>query len=166
MRISGDRPLQISLLLCLACALQLHAQAISTTSNALDRIDFGDTSTDALSESRHAFVNLGNPTGIGALGLTYREIAPSATAANIGNPADNEVLTFTMASSPSLQNYLTIQIWGSDTVRDAIYLYTAAQGYQISTPRLPCPTKPPCPIHLCLMRWVGAGVRCWRTLIR
>lgn len=124
--------LRIAFILCFACAIRLHAQAVSTTSNALDRIDFGDTSTDVTSESKHAFVNLGNPTGTAALGLTYREIAPSSTGANIGNAADNEVLTFTMACSPSLQNYLTIQIWGSDTTFDAIYLYTAAQGYQMS----------------------------------
>ncbi|WP_246301688.1 choice-of-anchor D domain-containing protein [Granulicella arctica] len=75
---------------------------------------------------------MSQPTGSGALGLTYREIAPSATAANVGNPADNEVLTFTMACSPSVQNYLTIQVWGSDTILNVIYLYTPEQGYLVS----------------------------------
>jgi hypothetical protein len=105
---------------------------IATSSNALDRINFGDTGTDAYSESTHSFVNMGNPTGTGALGLTYREIAPSVTTANIGNPADNEVLTFTMTCSSTKQNYLTIQLWGSDITPDVIYLYTASQGYQVS----------------------------------
>lgn len=118
--------------LCFACSTQIHAQAISTASNALDRINFGDTGADTYSESAHSFVNLGNPTGTGALGLTYREIAPSSVAANVGNAADNEVLTFTMACDPTLQNYLTIQVWGSDTIPDVIYLYTASQGYLVS----------------------------------
>jgi hypothetical protein len=119
----------ISFTMASAC---VHAQAISTASNALDRVNFGDTGSDAYSETAHAFVNMGQPTGTGALGLTYREIAPSTTTANIGNAADNRVLTFTMACSPTLQNYLTIQIWGSDTIADVIYLYTAAQGYLTS----------------------------------
>jgi len=101
-------------------------QAIS--SNALDRINFGDTASDAFSESAHAFVNAGQPTGAGSLGLTYREIAPSAVAASVGNNADNEALTFTMTCSPTLQNYVTIQVWGSDTISDYIYLYTPTQG--------------------------------------
>ena len=105
------------------------AQNLSTTSNALDRINFGDTGNDAYSESAHGFVDMGNPTGTGAFGLTYREIAPSSNSSNAGNAADNEVLTFTMACDPTLQNYVTIQVWGSDTTPDFIYLYTATQGY-------------------------------------
>jgi len=100
-------------------------------SNALDRINFGDTSTGAYSESAHAFVNLGQPSGTGALGRTYREIAPSANPANAGIDADNEYLTFTMACNPTLQNYLTIQIWGSDTIVDEIYLYNSTQGFVV-----------------------------------
>jgi len=107
----------------------LFAQDISTTSNALDRINFGDIGTDPYSESAHAFVNLSQPTGTGALGLTYRKIAPSSTPSDVGIEADNEMLTFTMACNPTLQNYLTIQVWGSDTILDFIYLYNATQGY-------------------------------------
>ena len=132
MVLTTRKALPALLLLVLASSLQLHAQALSSTTNALDRINFGDTSTDAYAESKHAFVNLGNPTGTGALGLTYREIAPSATTANIGTPADNEVLTFTMACSSTLQNYLTIQLWGGDTTEDVIYLYNSSQGYGIT----------------------------------
>ena len=123
---------RIALALCFASTVRMPAQATSAVSNALDRINFGDTSTDAASEIKHGFLNLGNPSGTGAVGLSYREIAPSSTPANIGNPADNEVLTFTMACSPTLQNYLTIQIWGSDTTFDLIYLYTPTQGYEMS----------------------------------
>ena len=97
--------------------------------NYLDRVNFGDTGGDVYSESAHTFVNMGNPTGTGALGLTYREIAPSSNSSNVGNGAENEVLTFTMTCSPTLQNYLTIQVWGSDTTHDFVYLYTATQGY-------------------------------------
>ena len=107
----------------------VFAQDISTASNALDRLNFGDTGSDAHSESKHAFVNLSQPTGTGALGLTYREIAPSTNSSDIGIDADNRVLTFTMGCSPTLQNYLTIQVWGSDTISNFIYLYTPAQGY-------------------------------------
>jgi hypothetical protein len=93
------------------CGIGMEAQGLSTTSNALDRINFGDSGGDVYSETAHNFVNLGSPTGTGALGLTYREIAPSATAADVGTPADNRDLTFTMACSSTLQNYLTIQVW-------------------------------------------------------
>jgi len=121
------------LLLVLAVASGgAFAQDISNTSNALDRINFGDTGRDAYSESSHSFVNMSQPTGTGALGLTYREIAPSTIAGDVGNAADNEVLTFIMTCNPSLQNYLTIQIWGSDTTADVIYLYTTSQGYLVS----------------------------------
>lgn len=116
-------------LLLLAGTVPVYGQATSSTSNAMDRLNFGDTGTDAYSESAHAFVNMGNPTGTGALGLTYREIASSPTAANAGNDADNEFLTFTMKCDPALQNYLTIQVWGSDTISDFIYLYTPVQGF-------------------------------------
>ena len=108
------------------------AATSTTTSNALDRINFGDTGMDVYSEAQHSFVDMGSPTGTGALGLTYREIAPSSTAADVGNAADNEVLTFTMACDPTLQNYLTIQVWGSDTTPNVIYLYTPTQGYVIN----------------------------------
>ena len=134
-RFRVPRPLAVAVWAMLIAGLSqrgLGAQAISTASNALDRINFGDIGNDAYSESAHSFVNLGNPTGTGALGLTYREIAPSATLANVGNPADNEVLTFTMACSSTLQNYLTIQVSGSDTTADVMYLYTASQGYLTS----------------------------------
>jgi len=120
------------LLMPFLAGCSLLAQSNSTTSNALDRINFGDTGNDAYSESSHSFVNMSQPTGTGALGLTYREIAPSATDANVGNPADNEVLTFTMACNPSVQNYLTVQVWGSDTILNIIYLYTPKQGYLVS----------------------------------
>jgi hypothetical protein len=126
------RFLKFAFSLCLACAAGMHGQATSTTSNALDRINFGDTGSDAYSESTHGFVNLGNPTGTGMLGLTWREIAPSSTTANIGIPADNEVLTFTMACSPTLQNYVTIQLSGSDTTINVVYLYNAAQAYDLA----------------------------------
>ncbi|WP_179488897.1 choice-of-anchor D domain-containing protein [Granulicella arctica] len=110
-------------------ASRMFAQNLSTTSNALDRINFGDTGSDAYSESVHGFVNLSQPTGTGALGLTYREIAASTNSADSGIDADNRFLTFTMKCDPALQNYITIQVWGSDTTNDFIYLYTPTQGF-------------------------------------
>jgi len=131
-------PAAFLLLLFVIAPLNMHGQTgvVNGTgpnvgSNALDRINFGDTSTDAYSESAHSFVNLGQPTGTGALGRTYREIASSDNPANAGNDADNEYLTFTMACSPTLQNYLTIQIWGADTIADDIYLYNSTQGFVV-----------------------------------
>lgn len=116
------------------------------TSNALDRINFGDTGTDAYSESAHSLVNMSNPTGTDSLGLTWREIAPSLTAASYYDPTQNRVLTFTVVCDPSKQNYLTIQIWGggnstwglNKTTNGAttnngnvIYLETTSQGTDV-----------------------------------
>ena len=127
---AGKRYLLIAIFfLTVLASSRVFGQAISTTSNALDRINFGDTGSDPYSESTHSFVNLSQPTGTGALGLTYREIAASTTASQSGIDADNRVLTFTMACNPTLQNYLTIQVWGSDTINDFIYLYNSTQGY-------------------------------------
>jgi len=126
---SSKRYLCLVLLMIGLGAGRLFAQATSTAPNALDRINFGDTGSDPYSESAHAFVNLSQPTGTGALGLTYREIAASTNPADSGIDADNEVLTFTIACSPTLQNYLTILVWGSDTISDYIYLYTPEQGW-------------------------------------
>lgn len=105
----------------------IYAQTSANTSNALDSIQFGSAS----SESAHHFIDLGSPEGTGAFGLTYREIAASSDRADAGNPADNRVLTFTLNCSATLQNYLTIQLWGSDTTPDVIYLYNSSQGYDV-----------------------------------
>jgi hypothetical protein len=99
-----------------------------TAGNALDEIIFG-TGT---SEAAHNFdpgVTTLPPSGTGAMGLTYREIAGPASGTGTG--ANNEALTFTMTVDPFKQNYLTIRLWGSDTTPGVIYLYNPTKGYLV-----------------------------------
>jgi hypothetical protein len=87
--------------------------------NALDRLNFGDTGADFASESGHSFNSglSGSPfAGTGALGQTYR--APVGGGPGTGS---NE-LEFTMAVSPTLQNYLTVRLWGSDVQEAQLWL--------------------------------------------
>ena len=96
-----------------------NVSARAAGSNALDRINFGDTGSDSYSESSHSFNSglSGSPaTGIAALGQTFR--APS----NGGPGTGSNELEFTMAVSSTLQNYLTIRLWGSDHQPASIWL--------------------------------------------
>ena len=82
--------------------------------NALDRLNFGDTGADFASESGHSFdsgVGSLPQAGTGALGQTYR--APLGISGNSPS-AGNDELSFTMTVSPTLQNYLTVRVWGGD----------------------------------------------------
>jgi hypothetical protein len=91
-----------------------------------------DEELNATSESAHNFdlgVTTRPPTGTGAEGLTYREIAGPASGTGTG--ANNEAFTFTLAVTSTQQNCLTIKLWGSDTTNGVIYLYNPALGYQI-----------------------------------
>ena len=106
----------------------LEARLFLSVSNAIDEIDFGN----AGSEAAHAFdtgVTTLPPSGTGALGLTYREIAGPASGTGVGS--NNEVLTFTMTVDPFAQNYITIKLWGSDTTPGVIYLYDPTKGYSV-----------------------------------
>lgn len=93
-------------------------------STSLDRIDFGNTA----SEQAHAFMpdtaeaNIA-PAGTGQYGQTYREPVGSGN----DSPTGSQVLIFSMACDPNLQNYLTIKLWGSDS-NSQMYLY-GASGY-------------------------------------
>jgi hypothetical protein len=98
--------------------------------NALDRINFGDLGGDAASESLHAMTQPAATNGTGMFGQTTRVIAASPTAP--GTPADNAVLTFTMACDPTLQTYLTVKLWGGDTTPGVIYLYDGGRGYALA----------------------------------
>lgn len=96
----------------------LHAAG----SNAMDRIDFGNT----VSETAHAF-NVGFSSqplvGTGAMGQTYRAAyGGSATSTN------NQLLQFTMTVDPVKQNYLTVRVWGSDLVATRVWLLGANYG--------------------------------------
>ena len=94
--------------------------------NFLDRIDFGDRGTGATSESAHSLVQPAATTGTGMFGQTYRVIA--ASAATPGDPSTNAVLTFTLACDPTLQNYLTVKLWGGDSPgRDHLPLRSGAR---------------------------------------
>jgi hypothetical protein len=110
------------------CTELLESRTLLTASNALDEIIFGNTTSEAAHLFDAGMTTL-PPSGTGAIGLTYREIAGPVSGTSTG--ANNEVLTFTMAVDPFKQNYLTIRLWGSDTTPGVIYLYDPAKGYSI-----------------------------------
>jgi hypothetical protein len=106
------------------------AASPAPAANALDRINFGDLGGDAASESAHAMTQPAATNGTGMFGQTTRVIAASPTAPSA--PANNAVLTFTMACDPTLQTYLTVKLWGGDTTPGVIYLYDAGRGYALT----------------------------------
>jgi hypothetical protein len=104
----------------------LESRWLFSGGNYLDSIVFGN----ATSEAAHNFdtgLSTPPPSGTGAMGLTYREIAGPASGTSTG--ANNEVLTFTITVDPFKHNYLTIRLWGSDTTPGLIYLYDPTKGY-------------------------------------
>jgi hypothetical protein len=106
------------------------ATSPTPAANALDRINFGDLGSDAASESAHAMTQPAATNGTGMFGQTTRVIAAAPSAPN--SPADNAVLTFTMACDPTLQTYLTVKLWGGDTTPGVIYLYDPSRGYALT----------------------------------
>ena len=78
----------------------------------LDRIDFGN----ATSETSHSFQggdNSAQTEGTGAFSQTYRQ--PRLVVWPYAPAIPGEQLTFTMTVSPTLQNYVTVKLYGSDT---------------------------------------------------
>jgi hypothetical protein len=73
----------------------------------LDRIVFGDPA----SEVAHDVVGTNTAVETGGLGQTCRRLG------------DGGSVQFTVACDPVLQNYLTVKLWGSDTVGGTQYLY-------------------------------------------
>jgi hypothetical protein len=73
----------------------------------LDRIVFGDTAY----ETAHGVVAANAAVETGGLGQTSRR------------PGTNGSIAFTVACDPVRQNYLTVKLWGSDTVSGTQYLY-------------------------------------------
>ena len=90
----------------------------------------GQSGVAGSGESAHSMTQPASTNGTGMFGQTTRVIAPSPTAP--GTPAGNAVLTFTMACDPTLQNYLTVKLWGGDTTPGVIYLYDATRGYALT----------------------------------
>jgi hypothetical protein len=73
----------------------------------LDQIIFGEVS----SESAHSVSVITAPVESGSLGQSCRRISGSGA------------ITFTLACDPVRQNYLTVKLWGGDTVSSTQYLY-------------------------------------------
>jgi hypothetical protein len=104
----------------------LERRMFLSGSNAIDRIDFGNIS----SESAHSF-DAGFATlpqlNTGALGQTYR--APVGVSSSSALVAGNDELQFTMTVNSTQQNYLTLRLWGNDNMSDGIYLLGANSAY-------------------------------------
>ena len=100
--------------------------AFAAGGNYADRLDFGN----AVSEATHSF-NFGYggvpQGGVGAYGQTFR--APVG-----GGPgAGNNTLAFTLAVSPTQQNYLTVRMWGNDKTTMRLWLQGADVTYLSGT---------------------------------
>ena len=85
----------------------LEPREMLSGSNAVDRLDFGNLASEASHYFEPGFSAdqmpiMGTGTVGASAGLTYRE------------PTGSQVLTFTLAVDPNLQNYLTIRLWGND----------------------------------------------------
>jgi hypothetical protein len=81
------------------------APAVAAPSGALDAITFGD----AASEQAHGLVADDTQVITGAAGQSARVARPLSPAGpRLGD------LRFTMTVDPSMQNYLTLQLWGGD----------------------------------------------------
>ena len=100
--------------------------AFAAGGNYLDRLDFGN----AASESAHGF-NAGYAGvpqgGVGAFGQTFR--APVGGGPGTGT----NTLAFTLAVSPSAQNYLTVRMWGNDKTTMRLWLQGADVTYLSGT---------------------------------
>jgi len=83
----------------------------------LDSVIFGDVD----SESTHSVSAPFTSIQIGGLGQTYRRISVSGS------------ITFTLACDSVRQNYLTVKLWGSDTVSGIQYLYLYDPANRIGT---------------------------------
>jgi hypothetical protein len=75
--------------------------------DVLDQVVFGDSA----SEAAHGVSVTTAPVESGALGQSSRRISGSGA------------ITFTLACDPVRQNYLTVKLWGGDTVSSTQYLY-------------------------------------------
>jgi hypothetical protein len=86
--------------------------ACAAPGNALDRIDFGNPTSEAVHnfEPNTGLANM-PLQGAGQYGFTYRAPVGNGTSVAAGSQA----LIFTMACDPNRQNYLSVKLWGGDT---------------------------------------------------
>lgn len=92
----------------LSCAiLSILLWSLVCHGDVLDRIIFGDMD----SESAHSVSAPFTFAETGGLGQSCRRLSMSGS------------ITFTLACDPVRQNYLTVKLWGSDTVTGTQYLY-------------------------------------------
>jgi hypothetical protein len=89
----------------------LESRVLLSGSNAIDTVNFGNFASETAHSFDVGFTSL-PLAGSGALGQTYR--APVATAGTPTAGTDNE-MQFTLTVSSTLQNYLTVRLWGGDT---------------------------------------------------
>lgn len=79
----------------------------------LDMVIFGD----ANSETEHSLDQLQSTVGNGGLNESYRKLE--------GTDPDSSYFGVTLSVDPEVQNYITLKLWGSDTLtsRKNLYLY-------------------------------------------
>jgi hypothetical protein len=82
-------------------------------SNSLDRVDFGNVSSETAHNFDSGFSTV-PVAGVGALGQTYRAPLTSGTSSTSGE------LSVTMKVSSTLQNYVTVRLWGSDNYGETV----------------------------------------------
>ncbi len=77
----------------------------------LDTVIFGDE----ISEVEHSVDQVNTTVGNGGLEESYRKLE--------GSDIESSYLGVTLSVDPEVQNYLTIKLWGSDTLASRKYLY-------------------------------------------
>jgi hypothetical protein len=77
----------------------------------LDMVIFGDET----SEAEHSVDQLNTTVGIDGLDESYRKLE--------GDDIESSYLGVTLSFDPEVQNYLTLKLWGSDTLTKQKYLY-------------------------------------------
>jgi regulation of enolase protein 1 (concanavalin A-like superfamily) len=104
----------------------LEPRKLLSGSNAIDELDFGNPSSEAVHNFEPGYTASEMPiAGVGALSQTYREPCGNSS----GSEGGSDALTFTLATDPTRQNYLTIRVWGSDIPGGEMYLLNAPSTY-------------------------------------
>lgn len=77
----------------------------------LDMVIFGDENA----ETAHSLDQLNTTVGNGGLDESYRKLE--------GSNIESSYIGVTLSVDPEVQNYLTLKLWGSDTLESKQYLY-------------------------------------------